>query len=84
MIDCKEEVIKLLSDGNTIALEGVTGTFINEVSMDEERWDRKARDMLNAYLNDDVDSFCVAVTGWSMHSLLARAGVIPDSQTCIL
>lgn len=78
MVNLKKEIENILSRDDAIALEGIAGTFISEVDMDEERWDRKGRDMLTTYLNNDIDAFCVAVTGWSMYSLLARAGVIQD------
>lgn len=61
-------------------LSSVYATFASEIATDDEPYDKKGRAILNAYLSRDPDEFCMALTGWTFHSLLARIGMTADTE----
>lgn len=78
--DLKAQIQEILRRNSTDELDSIIETFNKEVAGDEELFNKKARAMLDAYLEDDANAFCLAITGWSVQSILAMAGVIPDTE----
>lgn len=74
----QDAINKLLSEGDTAALEEIPAVFVDEAWGDDEPYDKKGRAMLEAYLKGNVDGFCIALTGWSFEDILKRAGAIED------
>lgn len=73
-----DSIYKILAAGDQNQLESISEAFESQILSDDEPGRKKGRAMLLAYLNGDVDDFCIALTGWSFENILKRAGVIED------
>lgn len=73
-----EAIRNLLEKSDETVLEGIASTLMDEANNDEEPYDKMAQAMLEAYLNGDVDGFCIALTGWSFENILKKSGAIED------
>lgn len=59
-------------------LASFAATIENEISSDDERYDKKGFYLVKAILNNDIDKLFISLTGWSLASLLKKARVIRD------
>lgn len=75
-----EEAVKTLinSEDTESELEEFAAVVIQEGFADDEAYAKKGRALLRAFLDKDVDGFCIALTGWSVESLLKKSGAIED------
>lgn len=60
--------------------EALGEAFLEAVETDGDTPRNIGRYMLKAYLNNSVDDFSIATTGWCVETLLVRAGLIPDEH----
>lgn len=72
------DVRSILNNASVSVLENITSCFIQEVNEDDEPFDKVGQSMLEAYSCNDVNAFCVAVTGWTFKDILKKAGAIED------
>lgn len=59
-------------------LASFAATVENEINSDDERYGRKGFYLIKSILDNDVDMLFVALTGWSIVSLLKKAHIIRD------
>ena len=60
---------------NDTLLEEFTEILIDEINNDDEALYKKGRALLNLCLNNDsADDFFIAISGWSVASILKRVG----------
>lgn len=78
MSDLNEQINSIIQDPDKCAT--FAEAFVNEIESDDESSHKAGFNALLAYLNGDVDSFSIALCGWSVRSILARAGLIPDEE----
>lgn len=76
--DLRQNITRLLEEDDPSVLQEIAGTMICEAWSDEEPYDKKGRQLLQAYLEGDVDAFCIAMTGWTFEDTLKRANAIED------
>ena len=70
----KNRIITVLEDDQLLQQFGET--LINEINNDDEPLDKTARQLLLLSLRDeDADDFFIAISGWSIDSLLNKIGV---------
>jgi len=55
-------------------------TIVAEIDTDDESYWKKGIYLLTAYLENDIDDILISLTGWSMKSLLIKAGLILDDE----
>lgn len=53
---------------------------LEQVHSDSERLEDIGRALLKARIDNNADDTLCALCGWTLNSLLARAGVIPDEE----
>lgn len=86
--DPSEVILKLLHETDEDIRNKATSNFILQFNHDAHQSNNSLSNMgfyaLKAYLNKDIDGFCVALTGWSVKALMARAGIIQDDEEVIL
>lgn len=76
-----EALEKLLcEEGHEDEYEMLARTVAEEIVGDDENPCHVGLNMLRAYCENDVNEFCIALTGWSMESLLKRAGILQDTD----
>ena len=64
--------------------EALADTVIFQITSDDEDPVKVGTHLIKSYIEGDVDGMLMALCGWSMKSLLAIAGVIPDTEDVIL
>lgn len=69
---------KILSEGSNDMLGAFAETLKNEIASDEENNDSVCRQLIRAVLSNDAEGVCLALSGWTLNSLLKKARVIPD------
>ncbi len=60
--------------------ECFVGVILHEINSDEESCCHVARQLINAYRSDDCDGILMALSGWSMASLLEQYRQAMDEQ----
>ena len=75
-----ETIKSILMDANEEELESIIETLNNEIFNDTETFRSKARDLLQAYITDDTDGILIALCGWSLKSILVKAGLLSDTE----
>ena len=67
MIMDKARVASILNNASDDYLERFFETMLNEINCDDEPYNKKARQILLASLNNEhADDFFIAVCGWSL------------------
>lgn len=56
-------------------IERLEDHLLNEIELDGHR-------LIQAFIEGDVDNIILALTGWTMESLMKKAQIIPDSEHC--
>lgn len=86
--DPSEVISKLLHETDEEIRNEATSNFILQFNHDAYQSNDSLSNMgfyaLKAYLDKDVDGFCIALTGWSIKALMARAGIIQDDEEVTL
>lgn len=60
--------------------EDLYNEFFSSIASDDERPDRKARQMLEAISSNDLNAFCMAISGWEIKSQLVSSGLITQEE----
>lgn len=69
----KQHIEAVLNNASEEYLERFFEHLLDEINSDEEPYNKKARQLLLASLNNEhADDFFIAICGWSMESLLDR------------
>ena len=69
----KEQIKIILDNASEERLERFFETLLREIIIDDEPYSKKARQLLLASLNNEnADEFFIAISGWSLESLLER------------
>lgn len=69
----KEQIKIILDNASEERLERFFATLLHEIINDDEPYYKKARQLLLASLNNEnADDFFIAISGWSLESLLER------------
>lgn len=63
----------LLSEDNDDKFEALIEIFSEEFESDGEPWRKKGKSLLRAVAEDDIDGIFLALCGWSLKTLLAKA-----------
>lgn len=67
----KEQIQAILDNASEAFLERFFETLLNEINADDEPYDKKARQLLLASLNNEnADDFFISICGWSLNSLI--------------
>ncbi len=70
----KEQIEAILDNANEEFLERFFETMLNEINSDDEPYNKKARQLLLASLNNEhADDFFIAICGWSLESLIEHS-----------
>lgn len=70
----KERIQAILDNANEEFLERFFETMLNEINSDDEPYYKKTRQLLLASLNNEhADDFFIAISGWSLESLIERS-----------
>lgn len=73
-----EAVSTLLAEDDELTYEKIASTMVAETEEDDDAYSKKGRKLLSAYLENDADAFCIALTGWSFEDILKKAHAIED------
>lgn len=76
--DFEAEIHRILEENDEETLENIVSTINEEIATDEDRYTKKAKALLRAYLDGDVDGFCIALCGWTLESILKKSGAVED------
>lgn len=76
--DFEAEISRILEENDEETLENIMSTINEEIALDDDRYTKKAKSLLRAYLDRDVDGFCIALCGWTLESILKKAGAVED------
>ena len=57
------------------ACEALAVVLLNNILSDDIAPMKRARDMVEAYLDNDVDGMLIAICGWSMENLMRLAEI---------
>lgn len=76
--DLERAIHRLLKENDEETLENIVSTLNEEIALDEDRYTKKAKSLLQAYLDGDVDGFCMALCGWTLESVLKKSGAVED------
>ncbi len=70
----KSQIKAILDNANDEFLDSLFETILNEINADDEPYYKKARQLLLASLNNEnADDFFIAISGWSLESLMERS-----------
>lgn len=75
-----ETIKNILENASEDELESIIETLNNEIFNDTETFRSKARDLLQAYINDDTDGILIALCGWSLKTILVKTGLLSDTE----
>lgn len=73
-----EVISALLAADDELIFEKIASVIITETEEDDDAYSKKGRKLLNAFLENDADAFCIALTGWSFEDILKKAHAIED------
>lgn len=70
----KEQIKLILDNASEERLERFFETLLHEIIIDDEPYYKKALQLLLASLNNEnADDFFIAISGWSLESLMERS-----------
>lgn len=75
-----ESIKNILENVSEEELESIIETINNEIFNDTETFRSKARDLLQAYIDNDTDGILIALCGWTLKSILVKADLLPDTE----
>lgn len=76
--EVNESISALLAEDDELVFEKIASVMITEAEEDDDAYSKKGRQLLNAYLENDTNAFCIALTGWSFEDILKKAYAIED------
>lgn len=76
--DLGEEINRLLKENDEETLENIVSTLNEEIALDEDRYTKKAKSLLRAYLDGDVDGFLYGIMRMDSESILKKSGAVED------
>ena len=62
------------------AYENLAEAFFNSINTDDEPYNKIGYNLLMAFLNNNVSDATSALCGWSLESLMVKAGILPDTE----
>jgi hypothetical protein len=75
----KDEIQTILDNESGEFFESFCEVLINEINSDDERYDRKGRQLLLAALqSDDPDGLFMSLCGWTLSTLIGKAKLSDD------
>lgn len=75
----KEEIQTILDNESSEFFESFCEVLINEINSDDERYDKKGRQLLLAALqSEDPDGLFMSLCGWSLSTLIGKAKLNDD------
>lgn len=75
----KDEIQKILDNESSEFFESFCEVLINEINSDDERYDKKGRQLLLAALqSEDSDGLFMSLCGWSLSTLIGKAKLNDD------
>ena len=75
----KDEIQKILDNESNEFFESFCEVLINEINSDDERYDKKGRQLLLAALqSEDPDGLFMSLCGWSLSTLIGKAKLNDD------
>lgn len=79
--ELREKIIEIMQGEHcTEAYERLAEAFFDSVNTDDEPYRKIGYYLMKAFLEDNVDDALMALCGWSLQSLLAKAKLIPDEE----
>jgi hypothetical protein len=70
----KEEIQTILDNESGEFFESFCEVLMNEINSDDERYDKKGRQLLLAALqSDDPDGLFMSLCGWTLSTLIGKA-----------
>ena len=78
----KTQILKLMQDGDKC--EALAEEILSQIATDDEAPHKIGYFLLKAYAENNVDDALVALCGWTLESLCARAGIIEDREGVLL
>ena len=75
----KEEIQTILDNESGEFFESFCEVLMNEINSDDERYDKKGRQLLLAALqSEDPDGLFMSLCGWSLSTLIGKAKLNDD------
>lgn len=71
-----EKLTEIMSDDEKC--EALAEELFAQIDSDSEPYRKIGRFLIKAYLDKSVDDALIAISGWSLQSLLERVRIIPD------
>jgi hypothetical protein len=71
--DINVKIANLLSENDTETMSNIAKNFYIDFTTNDKTWECKGKGMLSAYVVNDVDEFCTALTGQNFPTLLNKA-----------
>ena len=71
---------KLINNGTPDMYAAFAETIKQEIASDEDTYESIGYNLLKALLTDDADDILVALCGWYVDTLLAKARIVPDTK----
>lgn len=68
------------ADDNDSRMERLIEAIMKEMDSDDEPWRRKGNNLLNAYQHNDAEGMLLALCGWSIRTLMVKAGILRDLE----
>lgn len=79
--ELRQKVLEVMQrDDCHEAYENLAEAFFNSVNTDDESYCDIGYHLLKAFLDGDVNAAMTAVSGWSLESLMVKAGILPDTE----
>ena len=78
----KEMLEEIMQDSEKC--EALADEIALQIATDDEEPCRAGAKLIQAYIDGDVDGALMALCGWSLKTLLARARVIPDDDGVLI
>ena len=77
----REQILKIMNSENSIEnYEKIAEAVFSSISSDDESYSHIGYHLLYSFLNGDADGILTAICGWSMKTILAKAGLIEDDE----
>ncbi len=77
----REQILKIMNaEDSTENYEKIAEAVFESISSDDESYSHIGYHLLYSFLNGDADGILTAICGWSMKTILAKAGLIEDDE----
>ena len=77
----REQILKIMNaEDSTENYEKIAEAVFESISSDDESYSHIGYHLLYSFLKGDADGILTAICGWSMKTILAKAGLIEDGE----